>query len=71
MHEIRKGLWRPYHGSASEHWVNAILGLIVFGLPGLFVTVYGVYPRWGKGAKAFLGEEQESANNQNEDIRKG
>jgi hypothetical protein len=65
--EIRKGLWRPYYGTASEHWVNAILGLIVFGLPGIYVALHGVYPRWGKGAKAFLGEEQQNAKDENED----
>jgi hypothetical protein len=57
--EIRKGIWRPYEGRASEHWVNAIWGLFVFGLPGLYVALRGRYPVWGKGAQAFLGEEFE------------
>jgi hypothetical protein len=33
--------------------LNAMLGLNVFGMPGLYVAVRGKYPRWGKGAKAF------------------
>jgi hypothetical protein len=54
--EIRKGFWRPYEGRGSEHWVNAIWGLLVFGLPGLYVTLRGRYPVWGRGADAFLGK---------------
>ena len=55
--EVRKGLWRPYEGQGSEHWVNAIKGLFVFGLPGLYVALRGRYPIWGKGARAFLCKE--------------
>jgi hypothetical protein len=57
--EIRQGLWRPNEGRGSEHWVNAILGLFVFGLPGLYVALRGRYPTWGKGAEAFLGKNEE------------
>ena len=68
--EIRKGIWRPYEGRASEHWVNAIWGLFVFGLPGLYVALCGRYPIWGKGAKAFLGEEFEHKRDRDEKIIK-
>lgn len=64
--EIRKGLWRPYEGRGSEHWVNAIWGLIVFGLPGLYVAFRGRYPFWGQGAEGFLGEESKQEGNSNQ-----
>jgi hypothetical protein len=56
--EIRKGLWRPYEGEGSEHWVNALRGLFVYGLPGLYVTVRGFYPPWGYGTAGFRGSEE-------------
>ena len=57
--ELQKGIWRRYEGRASEHWINAILSMVVFGLPGLYVTVRGKYPQWGKGAEAFLGKKED------------
>jgi hypothetical protein len=47
---------KPYAVRSEPHWLNAIMGLVVFGLPGLYVAVRGKYPKWGKGAKAFTGE---------------
>jgi len=47
---------KPYANRSEPHWLNAIAGLVVFGLPGLYVAVRGRYPEWGKGAKAFDGE---------------
>jgi peptidoglycan/LPS O-acetylase OafA/YrhL len=47
---------KPYAGETEPHWLNAIIGLVVFGLPGLYVTARGKYPAWGNGAKAFNGE---------------
>ena len=47
-----------YIDRAHPHWFNAIQFLVVFGLPGLYVALRGSYPVWGRGAKAFLGENQ-------------
>jgi hypothetical protein len=47
---------KKYSGTSEPHWLNAIFALITFGLPGLFVTLHGVYPRWGKGSKVFRGK---------------
>ncbi len=43
----------PYPGISRPHWLNAIVGLIIFGLPGLYTAVRGDYPKWGLGAQAF------------------
>jgi hypothetical protein len=53
--EFRRGLWRPYEGPGSEHWINALRGLSVYGLPGLYVAVRGFYPPWGLRAEVFRG----------------
>ena len=45
---------KPYTGRSEPHWLNATFGLMIFGLPGLYVALAGKYPRWGKGAKAFM-----------------
>jgi len=52
-YELLREPAEPYGGRSEPHWLNAMLGLIVFGMPGLYVAVRGKYPRWGKGAKAF------------------
>jgi hypothetical protein len=52
-YELLREPAKPYGGRSEPHWLNAMLGLIVFGLPGLYVAVRGKYPKWGKGAKAF------------------
>lgn len=55
------GILRTPLGSHS-HWrwlatfEGPLEGLIVFGLPGLYVAIRGRYPLWGKAASAFLGE---------------
>ena len=56
---IRKGIWRPYQGRASEHWLNALLGMIFFGIPGLIVALGGRYPKWAQGSKVFRLEADE------------
>jgi len=47
---------KTYSGTSEPHWLNAIFALITFGLPGLFVTLHGVYPRWGKGSQVLRGK---------------
>jgi hypothetical protein len=64
--EIRKGLWRPYGGRGSEHWVNALWGLFVYGLPSLYVAIRGFYPPWGKGAEAFRERGEMPADGKNQ-----
>ena len=32
---------KPYAGRSEPHWLNATLGLIMFGLPGLYVALLG------------------------------
>jgi hypothetical protein len=54
-YELVREPGKAYVSRAEPHWMNAIMGLIVFGLPGLYVAVRGKYPKWGKGAKAFRG----------------
>lgn len=56
VYELLAEPTKPYTDRSEPHWLNAIMGLIVFGLPGLYVAVRGIYPAWGKGAKAFNGE---------------
>jgi len=48
-YELLREPAKPYAGRSEPHWLNAMLGLIVFGLPGLYVAIQGKYPRWGKG----------------------
>jgi hypothetical protein len=52
-YELLREPAKSYQGRAEPHWLNALLGLIVFGLPGLYVAIRGKYPKWGKGAEAF------------------
>jgi len=54
--ELRKGIFPTYPGGSSPHWLNALEGLFVFGLPGLFLALRGIYPIWGRGAAVFRGE---------------
>jgi hypothetical protein len=56
VYELVREPAKPYANRSEPHWLNAIEGLVVFGLPGLYVAVRGKYPKWGKGAKAFTGE---------------
>jgi hypothetical protein len=37
--------------------VKAVLGLIVFGIPGAYVAITGRYPSWGRHAHVFRGDE--------------
>jgi hypothetical protein len=50
----------PLDGHFHWRWLTAFEGpfegLIVFGLPGLYVAIRGRYPLWGKAAPAFLGK---------------
>ena len=65
--ELRKGIFRPYPGGSSPHWLNAVEGLLVFGLPGLYLALRGIYPNWGRGAQVFRGESHISAEEQDHD----
>ncbi len=47
---------KRYSGTSEPHWLNALFALITFGLPGLFVALHGVYPKWGKGSQVFRGK---------------
>lgn len=47
VHELFWERAKPYTGRSEPHWLNAILGLIVYGLPGLYFAVGGL--KWGKG----------------------
>lgn len=55
-YELLREPAKPYAGRSEPHWLNATMGLILFGLPGLYVAVRGKYPAWGRGAKAFHSE---------------
>jgi hypothetical protein len=44
----------------SLAWIGALIGLYVYGLPGLYVAAKGQYPKWGIGADAFRGKETSS-----------
>ena len=48
---------KTYTGESGRHWLNAILAIIFFGLPGLYVALHGTYPAWGKGSAAFRNAE--------------
>ena len=65
--ELRKGIFRPYPGRASEHWLNALEGLYVWGLPGLYLALRGIYPSWGRAASLFRGESHSPDHEQDED----
>ena len=58
--EITTNFRKPYAGPAQAHWLNAILGMFTFGLPGLYVMLKGVYPKWGLRSEVFRGEEEGS-----------
>jgi hypothetical protein len=59
--EIATNFSKPYTGRAEEHWLNALIGLFAFGLPGLYVLIKGVYPRWGIRSDVFRGNDPISA----------
>jgi hypothetical protein len=48
---------KRYAGRSEPHWLNAVLAIVVFGLPGLYVAVRGSYPKWGRGASVFRSSE--------------
>jgi hypothetical protein len=54
--ELRSGILKHYEGSGSPHWLNALKGFFVFGLPGLYLALRGVYPAWGRWGHVFRGE---------------
>lgn len=41
LYELLRAAAKPYAGRSEPHWFNAILGLIVFGLPGLYFAIRG------------------------------
>jgi hypothetical protein len=47
---------KKYTATSDPHWLNAILALISFGVPGLIAALGGAYPKWAKGAEVFRGE---------------
>lgn len=48
--ELRRGTFRLYSG--------ALEGFFVFGLPGLYLALRGIYPSWGRGASVFRGDSE-------------
>jgi hypothetical protein len=69
VYELIREPAKPYAGMSEPHWLNAIIGLVAFGLPGLYVTVRGKYPTWGQGAEAFKSEmdsSQEESHHEND-----
>jgi len=59
--EISTGLHKAYEGLNQAHWINALLGTFLFGLPGIYVAIKGIYPAWGLRAEVFRGEENKIA----------
>jgi hypothetical protein len=64
--EMRTGFWRPYQGRGSEHWVNALWGFFVYGLPGIYVALRGFYPPWGYAAESFRGSGEIQTDEKNQ-----
>ena len=65
-HELRGGPAKPHIEKSESHWLDAILGLIVFGLPGLYVAFRGRYPKWGEWAAAFKSQPPSSNDEEGE-----
>ena len=42
-----------YSCIGQKDFVRALAGLLVWGFPGGYVAIWGVYPSWGRGAAAF------------------
>jgi len=59
LYEFLAPIPQAYQGIAQEHWVNALLGLLLIGLPGLYVAGAGKYPHWGIHAKGFKSSDDE------------
>ncbi len=47
-----------HYALRESHWVRAAVGLAVFGLAGLYVTIWGRYPKWGLGAEVFTSDQK-------------
>ena len=56
VEEVLREATKHYTSISEPHWLNALIGLAMFGLPGLYVAVRGIYPEWGWGARAFNGD---------------
>src|SRR5271169_1621113 len=48
--EVTKVWGKPFRPWAHEHWISALEGFVIFGLPGIYVALRGQYPRWDKRA---------------------
>jgi hypothetical protein len=59
VYELRTEPGKKYSGTSEPHWLNAIFALLTFGLPGLSVTLHGIYPKWGKGSQVLRGKESD------------
>lgn len=55
LYEFLDPITESYQGVGQEHWMNALFGLLLYGLPGLYVAGAGEYPHWGVHAKGFKG----------------
>ena len=53
FYEFLDPIPETYKGINQEHWVNALFGLLLYGLPGLYVAATAGYPKWGIHAKGF------------------
>ncbi len=51
--EILANFRKLYTGISEDHWINALLGMFIYGLPGIYVTIKGIYPRWGLRSDVF------------------
>jgi hypothetical protein len=58
--EIITNFRKLYTGPAQARWLNAIFGMFTFGLPGLYVMLNGIYPKWGLRSEVFRGNEEGS-----------
>jgi hypothetical protein len=73
--KLADALKTPFDGHFHGRWLlfleTVAEGFVIYGLPGLYVAVYGRYPRWGHAAPAFLGrnrsEDSDSAQQAHED----
>jgi hypothetical protein len=53
VYELIREPTKSYAGISNPHWLNAAMGMIILGLPGLYVMLRGTYPAWGIGARGF------------------
>jgi O-antigen ligase len=35
---------KPYEDIGTPHWINALVGFFVWGLPGLYMALHGIWP---------------------------